>query len=598
MHSDTNQGSAATGQHRPAPPPVPKSTESRPGAVKERSPWYEDLLESLGSRLLGLPVQRLDTLAMTLLIVIADGCLYDAPGGVGSACLLIACAIGLAALPGRRPAGTTLTLAGVVVLTAVMMVWDHWWLLGIMGWASLTVLAIKVRRPDWKSLESLWAAGWTMALAPIKALGHPVAGAVRRTAAARKRSATDRKRMPIRVVLVPVGICVLFIFIFSAANPVVAQLTESVREAIRLFFEYFWDVVTIGRIFFWLGCMVVFAGLIRPAARSKLADFLGRFDETLETPKEKESNDTNYTTALGTLISVNILFLAYNCMDANYLYLKAALPEGIIWADYTHAGCGWLTFGLFISAVVIGVTFWRRLNFHPKAHRIKFLCYIWAVQNAVLAVGAIRRLQMYIDYSGLTHLRITGIYGSLLVAAGLAIMVRKVRANRSFIWLVRNYIRAFCVALLLLALTPSNWLCASYNARKVVAGKPRALRPICLKDLAPGALPPLIPLLNYSTDDGDPDKDELVRQGIAGILGRHLTELEKAEPRAWTEKQLSATWALKHLRAVRDDIHEIVPQTQWQAAEERLVSNYDLTEPARPFRWSGSREYGPRTRRL
>jgi hypothetical protein len=177
-------------------------------------------------------------------------------------------------------------------------------------------------------------------------------------------------------------------------------------------------------------------------------------------------------------------------------------------------------------------------------------------------------------------------------------MVRKVRANRSFIWLVHSYILAFCVALVVLALTPSNWMCASYNARKVMEGKPRALRPICLKTLSPGALPPLIPLLNYSTEDGDPAKEELVRQGVAGILGQRLVELEDSEPRAWTEKQISATWALKHLRAARDDIHAAVPSTQWKAAATRLKRNYDLTEPIRSLGRRGRTGHEPESPRL
>ena len=279
--------------------------------------------------------------------------------------------------------------------------------------------------------------------------------------------------------------------------------------------------------------------------------------------------------------------LAYNCIDANYLYFKATLPKGISWADYTHAGCGWLTFGLFVSTVVIGIMFWRRLNFHPQAGRLKLFCYVWAVQNGILAVGAIRRLQMYIDFSGLTHLRITGVYGSLLVASGLAIMVGKVRANRSLIWLLHNYVLAFCIALVVLVLTPSNRLCASYNAGKALEGKPRALRPICLKELAPGALPPLISLLDYSADDGDPDKTRLVREGIAAILGRHLERLEEEESESWTRWQLSSAWALKHLRNARADIDGVLAPIYRKEAEKRLRKNYDLSERLPPPSWSG-----------
>ncbi|MFC1463067.1 DUF4153 domain-containing protein, partial [Verrucomicrobiota bacterium] len=507
-----------------------------------------------------------------------------APGGTGAACVLTACVAALFALNGKKLAVTNLSMAGILVLVAGMMVWHHWWLLGVVAWASLVVLAVKLRRPDWRLPESLWASGWTAALAPMKALGHFVAGAMR-SADARKAPSTESTRVPVRAILIPLGICILFIFIFSAANPVVARLTEDFRKAIGDWFRYLRDVITLGRIVVWSLWLMAFAALVRPAAKSVLADFLARLDEGLKTPDE-DPDDGNYVTALATLISVNILFLVYNCIDSNYLYFKAALPKGITWADYTHAGCGWLTFGLFVSTMVIGFTFWRRQNFHPKARHLKLFCYIWAVQNGVLAVGAIRRLQMYIDFSGLTHLRITGIYGSLLVASGLAIMVRKVRANRSLIWLLHNYVLAFCVAVVVLVLTPGNWLCASYNARKAMEGKPRALRPICLKELAPGALPPLIPLLDYSTAGGDPGKEKLVREGIAAILGQHLARLEAEEASSWTQWQLSSAWALKRLRAARDDIHTALPPARWDEAEKQLRNNYDLTDPVFPGSWS------------
>ncbi|MCK5850320.1 MAG: DUF4173 domain-containing protein [Kiritimatiellae bacterium] len=566
------------------PPPVPPLAWESDHVIVEETSWHEKLIHNIGERLLGLPVKRLDTLVAILLIVIADMCLYQAPGGTGAACVLLSCAVALYALAGKSITGANLALSVVMLLTSMMMVWHHWWLLGIAGWISIIVLAVKLCRPDWKLPGTLWAAAWTVALAPLKALGHVIATAIR-AATAKTDPSTQRKHLPIRVVLIPLAICILFILIFSAANPVVARLTKNIRETIGEWFGYLCDVITIGRVFLWLLWMMVFAALIRPTAKSIFADFLVRLDEKLKTPREEGSNDANYATALVTLISVNIVFLAYNCLDANYMYVKAALPNGITWADYTHAGCGWLTFGLFMSTVVIGVIFRHRLNFHLKAHYLKFLCYVWAVQNIVLAAGTIRRLQMYIDYSGLTHLRIVGIYGSLLVAIGLLVMTRKVYANSSFIWLLHKYVLVFCIAVIVLALTPSNWLCASYNARKIIEGKSRALRPICLKNLSAGALPPLIPLLNYHMKDDDASKGALVRQGIAGILGRHLVKLEKAESNRWPQWQFSSAWALKHLRAAQPDIHAVLVPAHWKAAENRLKQHYDLSEPIAPPVW-------------
>jgi hypothetical protein len=258
-----------------------------------------------------------------------------------------------------------------------------------------------------------------------------------------------------------------------------------------------------------------------------------------------------------------------------YLYFKAALPEGITWTDYTHAGCGWLTLGLVVSTAIIGIVFSGGLNFHPHVSRLRLLVDIWAVQNLVLAVGAIRRLLMYIDYSGLTHLRITGIYGSVLVAVGLIIMVIKVHRGHGFVWILHKDILAFSVALVVLALTPNDVICARYNVAKVMEGKPRALRPICLKTLTPEALPPLIPLLDYERADGDQGKEDIVRNGIAAILGSHLAMLDETEDVPWTRWQGCSVWARDELDAVRERILEMAPPAQRETARRVLLHNMD-----------------------
>ena len=198
---------------------------------------------------------------------------------------------------------------------------------------------------------------------------------------------------------------------------------------------------------------------------------------------------------------------------AVYLYFKARLPAGITWTAYTHAGCGWLTFGLFLSSVVLGFIFWRKLNFHPKSDILKRIAYVWIVQNAVLALGTLRRIHMYIDYSGLTHL---------------------------LLWLLRRYIAAFATGLLVLVITPHGLVCATYNVSRILKEKPHATWPVVLKELPADAMPPIVSLLDYHRKDGDISKEKLVREGIAAILGQHLVRLEQEEDNSWSQWQASS----------------------------------------------------------
>jgi hypothetical protein len=96
-------------------------------------------------------------------------------------------------------------------------------------------------------------------------------------------------------------------------------------------------------------------------------------------------------------------------------------------------------------------------------------------------------------------------------------------------WLLRKYVAAFSIGLLLLALTPHGLVCAKYNVPRILKGKAHAMRPVVLKDIHDDALPVMIRLLDYDREDGDQQKIKIVRQGIAAILGTHLIRLEYEE---------------------------------------------------------------------
>jgi len=560
----------------PPPPPLPAD---EPVVDKlEVVTTTADRHESTAHSMMGLPLRWSDTAIIVVLAAVADFCLYAKAGGSGAACVLLAALGGF--LLTRRGAvnRTNWILAMLVLATASLMSWRHWWLLHAVGWLSLFAFTTKAHRPDWSLFEALWATTQTAVQAPLRLAGHFCSRREQRTGeegAPRVASAG----VSARVVLIPLAVCVLFLLIFAAANPVVARMFRTVGTHIEHFVRHIGEYVTPGRAALWILWLTLFAALIRPAVKCLAADWLLAFDEGLKPDDRPAPHDDSFAAALWTLVSVNVLFLAYNGIDSVYLYLKATLPEGITWTDYTHRGCGWLTLGLFVSSTVLGAIFWRGLNFHPRARGLKALSYVWAAQNVVLAVGSMRRLQMYIDYSGLTHLRITGIYGSLLVAAGLGIMVYKVHANRGFIWLLRRYILAFCAAVAILALTPNDWVCAAYNAGKIMEHKRRALRPVFLKKLSPEALPPLIPLLDYERDDGDDARQRMVRKGIAALLGQHLVNLEERESAPWSKQQRSAWWALRHLRPAREKILATLPPDQWDAALRRIRRDYDLASP-------------------
>jgi hypothetical protein len=178
---------------------------------------------------------------------------------------------------------------------------------------------------------------------------------------------------------------------------------------------------------------------------------------------------------------------------------------------------------------------------------------------------------MYIGYNGLTRLRIIGIYGVLLVIAGLAFMVWKVYRTKSFAWLVRRDVLALWFAIIVLSLTPRDWICAKYNAAQAMSGNLRPLTLLHGQPLSPESFPPLIQLLDYKGKEGDQNKDteRLVRDGIAGLLGRELLELRRSRPKRWSAWQGSHAWALRRLEAVSHRL-DTTKREGYGTAEEAL----------------------------
>jgi len=539
----------------------PSPGGSRP--VNEPTPRKTDGPEDSREELLGLPVRPIDSAIIVLLTVVADVCLYKAPGGTGAAALLVLAAAGLlwAARTLRRNAHRALIAA--LLLVAIASIWNHWWLLSVVGWTAVLAYAIKLHRPDWGIAEMAWAMPDTALLSPARLFAH-VSRAAPPNAGPEPVTEAPKRHFPLRIIFAPALASLLFILIFIAANPVLEHLAREVSEHLAEHLERLMEIFTLGRMFTWVCWLLVFAALVRPAVVSRTADLTAKWREALTPPADDGPDTGNYAAAVATLVAVNVLFLAFNGLDSVYLYFEVGLPGDISYSDYSHRGCFWLTMALALSTVVIGIIFREYLNFHPRRNLLHVLSYVWAAQNAVLAIGALRRLQMYIGYNGLTRMRIVGIYGTLLVVAGLALMVWKVRRTKSFAWLVRRDLLALWIALIVLALTPRDWICWNYNVAQAMSGNPRPLTLLHGQPISPEGLPPLIPLLDYEGDD-----QELVRKGIRGLLGRHLLKLRRTRWKSWSDWQSSHAWTLGKLEAVRDRL-DTKARPDYSAEEEAL----------------------------
>jgi len=489
-------------------------------------PEASTLAEESGSGGAVPEVRLRDVLALVVLAAIADACLYARPGGAGAAVLVLATGTGLLLLARRRPAFPMLFL--LLLPVAAMLMWNASWLTVLVAAMTILALALKLARADAHVTGIIKLAPLAALAAPISLVDH-LARLFQGRSGSRTKSAPDQSASPLRIFLIPISVSVAFAAIFVAANPVLEKVSTDLWSRVDYCLEPLWKDVTFGRVCSWVGWLLLFALLLRPFMKPSPVGKRAEDGEQVQPPDGWESTRADFATAFGTLVCVNVLFLAFNGMDSIYLYFKADLPEGVAWSEYAHRGCFWLTLALALSTVVIDGIFGSSMTFHARSRVLRVGAYVWAFQNLILAVGTFRRLQMYVNYNGLTRLRVTGICGILLVLTGLGVMVWKVARDRNFLWLIRRYLLSSWAALALLALTPTDLLCWGHNVKQIAGGNPRPLALLTNQKTSSEAYPPLLDLLDHS--------EAWIREGIAAYLGLRCGELSLEESMSWTRDQ-------------------------------------------------------------
>ena len=287
------------------------------------------LLESLDERnaaLLGLPVRILDTGVVILLTAIADICLYNAPGGTGAGTLFVLGVVGILCAAWALRKNSHKGLIAVVLLVATASVWNHSWFLSFVGGIALIAFAIKLHRPDWRIIEIAWAVPQTALLAPLRLIGHVLRG----TGSAPQRgqaTVESGRHFPLRIIIAPLLVSILFVLIFIAANPVIEHMASKVSQQLGEWLDAFSKYITAFRVLAWLCWLLVFAALVRPAIISRTADLIVKWRETLQPSTGPGLTSGDYVAAVVTLFSVNLLFLAFNAVDSVYLYFKMSLHQ-------------------------------------------------------------------------------------------------------------------------------------------------------------------------------------------------------------------------------------------------------------------------------
>lgn len=268
--------------------------------------------------------------------------------------------------------------------------------------------------------------------------------------------------------IIPLLVFGVFFLIFFNANPVFNELVNDSWKYIISFFNLTFDEASLGRVvFFMVGTYLTFSFVFDWGISRNLLKLLPQNEHISpsESISEKQENyqRNEYKIALMLIGSVNALLLIINIIDINFLWLSFDYSQAGNLSKLVHEGTGTLILSIFLSIAILLYYFRQDLNFYQNNQLLKYLAYTWIVQNLILIISVSLRNYYYIDFYGLTHLRIgVGVF-LIITLIGLLTLWIKIRDIKSFFYMFR--VNTWAIYAVWISLTLVNWdvLIARYN---------------------------------------------------------------------------------------------------------------------------------------
>lgn len=292
---------------------------------------------------------------------------------------------------------------------------------------------------------------------------------------------------PIKYIILPFFIVLIFTGIYSASNEVFAHYVDVFFSAIGNFlnqiFGFIFSDLNLPRFFHaCLGILLTGGLLITFYDRSlenseagiserffRKRRIQGKNGIWYEVSKafssyfitKKMALKTEYVIGMISFICLNLLLVCLNAIDISTLWFGYK-PTGNFSSDL-HQGTNSLIFSIILAMAVILYFFRGNLNFYHKSKTLKFLAYAWMVQNFILIISVFIRDGYYIEFHGLTHKRIGVAVFGLLCIVGLATVYIKVAQQKTLFYLFK--VNGNIWYALLLAFSIFNWdaIIVKYN---------------------------------------------------------------------------------------------------------------------------------------
>jgi hypothetical protein len=320
--------------------------------------------------------------------------------------------------------------------------------------------------------------------------------------------------------LLPVGAGLIFLVLFGVANPLVDKWIAAFNP-LRLL-----EHLDVGRVIFWVFLLALVWPFVLPRIRKSWRVFAppigvqgGGLVMGLFTPQS----------ILRSLILFNLMFAVQTAMDIAYLWGGVALPEGMTYANYAHRGAYPLIATALLAAGFVLLAMPAR---HQPRPLIRWLVLAFILQNVMLVISSMLRLDLYIETYSLTLLRVAAFVWMGLVAFGLALILARIVFGKSNAWLIGANLIALGATLYVCAFLDFRGMVASYNVTQHLERGTKIDR-YYIYTLGPAALPTLYRLRgdDWATNNGGTHPEWLTYQ-IACLASQHRQHM--AGWRAWT----------------------------------------------------------------
>ncbi len=273
----------------------------------------------------------------------------------------------------------------------------------------------------------------------------------------RSRNATVNASYKIKVyVLLPLSILVLFLVIYSFANPTFYNWVCNIIEFIDFtFIIYLLVGVVFASYFYNYFSTNYFERNYRNIFRNNLIknSFISQDEEKLHIFKNSG------VIILSILNAILCIFIIAEFQQISEISTKLHATNTALVIleifDCMLVSIVTIIVSIIIAMTILFVYFKNEINFLEGNQRIKKLAYGWIVLNSMLLITASIKVYLSIEYSGFTIKRI-GIYGFLVLAIfGLIYTFIKIKDTKTNYYVVRKMV--WTVAIFIGVISPINF---------------------------------------------------------------------------------------------------------------------------------------------